>query len=56
MLFRSFGQGDTPIREVLQLMKKKRYKIPALIEYEYNGGDPVAEVLRCFDYIKEALA
>jgi len=51
-----FGQGDTPIREVLQLMKKKRYKIPALIEYEYNGGDPVAEVRRCFDYIKEALA
>ena len=51
-----FGQGDTPFREVLRLMKTKQYKIPALIEYEYKGADPIVEVRRCFDYIKEALA
>jgi len=49
------GEGDTPVREVLRLMKKKRYRIPAMIEYEYKGADPVTEVRRCFDYIKEVL-
>ena len=30
-----WGQGDTPIREVLQLLKKNKYDIPVQIEYEY---------------------
>ncbi len=34
-----FGQGETPIREVLQLLRTSRYKIPVMIEYEYKGGD-----------------
>jgi sugar phosphate isomerase/epimerase len=51
-----FGQGATPIREVLQLMKRKKYRFPALIEYEYKGGDPVQEVGRCLDYCRRALA
>lgn len=51
-----FGEGDTPIREVLQLLKKRRLKIPANIEYEYKGQDTIAEVTRCFDYMKQALA
>jgi len=50
------GQGDTPVKEVLQLLKKKRYRIPAMIEYEYDGADTVVEVRRCLDYVKEALA
>jgi sugar phosphate isomerase/epimerase len=51
-----FGQGDTPIKEVLALLKKHRWKIPANIEYEYNGSDTVAEVKRCLEYCKQALA
>jgi sugar phosphate isomerase/epimerase len=51
-----FGQGDTPIKEVLQLLKAKKYKIPANIEYEYQGADTVAEVKNCFNYCKQALA
>lgn len=51
-----FGQGDTPIREVLQLLRDKKWPIPANIEYEYEGGDTVAEVRKCFDYCKRALA
>ena len=51
-----FGEGDTPIKPVLQLLKKKRYRIPANIEYEYKGGDTVEEVRKCFDYCKQALA
>jgi sugar phosphate isomerase/epimerase len=31
-----WGQGETPLKEILQLMKKQEYKFPASIEYEYN--------------------
>jgi sugar phosphate isomerase/epimerase len=53
-----FGKGDTPIKQVLQLLKAKKYLIPANIEYEYGtrGMDTVAEVKKCFDYCKNALA
>lgn len=51
-----WGQGDTPIKETLQLLKTKKYDIPANIEYEYRGDDAVAEVKKCFEFIKGALA
>lgn len=51
-----FGEGDTKIKEVLQLLKKKKYRIPANIEYEYKGADTVAEVRKCYEYCKAALA
>ncbi|HLN04494.1 MAG TPA: sugar phosphate isomerase/epimerase [Bryobacteraceae bacterium] len=51
-----FGQGETPIKPVLQLLETKKYKIPANIEYEYEGADTVAEVRKCLDYCKAALA
>jgi sugar phosphate isomerase/epimerase len=51
-----FGQGETPIREVLRMLKKNKWAIPANIEYEYRGQDPVAEVKKCYQYMKEALA
>lgn len=51
-----WGEGDTPIKAVLQLLKTKKYDIPANIEYEYRGADAVAEVRKCFQFIKSALA
>jgi sugar phosphate isomerase/epimerase len=51
-----WGEGETPIKEVLQLLRQKRYDIPANIEYEYKGEDPVVEVRKCFEYCKAALA
>jgi len=52
-----WGQGDTPIRDVLQLLKKERWPIPAYIEYEYKGqGSPVDEVKKCLAFAKQALA
>ncbi len=51
-----WGEGDTPIKPVLQLLKTKKYPIPANIEYEYKGDDTVAEVRKCFLYCKNALA
>jgi len=50
-----FGQGETPIKEVLQVLKTKKYKIPANIEYEYKGADAQAEVAKCYQYMKQAL-
>lgn len=54
-----FGEGDTPIREVLQLMKKEKYGFTGYIEMEYKipaGSNAVAEVKKCFAYCKDALA
>ncbi len=51
-----WGTGDTPIREVLQLLQRERWPIRAHLEYEYPGtGSPVDEVTRCYDYMKQAL-
>ena len=50
-----FGEGDAPIRQVLALLRDKRWPIPANIEYEYKGADPVAEVKRCLEYCQKAL-
>ena len=52
-----WGTGDTPIREVLQLLKKERWPIRAYIEYEHRGeGTPVQEVQKCVAFVKQALA
>jgi sugar phosphate isomerase/epimerase len=54
-----WGQGGTPLKEILQLMKKQKYKFPGSIEYEYEtpeGSDVVSEVRKCVEYCKKALA
>jgi sugar phosphate isomerase/epimerase len=53
-----WGQGETPLKEVLQSMKRNKYKFPASIEYEYNtpeGSDVLTEVKKCVDYCRKAL-
>jgi sugar phosphate isomerase/epimerase len=52
-----WGTGDTPIRQVLQLLKKERWPIRAYIEYEHKGeAGAVDEVKKCFAFTKSALA
>lgn len=51
-----WGEGETPIKEVLHLLRTKKYNIPANIEFEYRGNDAVAEVRKCYQFIKDALA
>jgi sugar phosphate isomerase/epimerase len=54
-----WGQGQTPIKEVLRLMKQEKWTFPADIEVEYKipeGSTAVAEVARCARYCREALA
>ena len=50
-----WGQGDTPIKAVLRLLRDNRWPIPANVEYEHDGTDTVAEVGACLRYCDEAL-
>jgi len=53
-----WGQGDTPIKEVLLLMQRNSYNFTATIEREYpipEGSNAVQEVIRCMDYCKSVL-
>jgi sugar phosphate isomerase/epimerase len=54
-----WGQGKTPIKEALQLLKKEKWPIYADIELEYaipKGSTSVAEVAKCVAYCRDALA
>ena len=51
----AFGEGDTPLKECLHLIRDNKWKIPAMIEYEYKGADTVVEVRKCFEYSKKLL-
>ncbi len=53
-----WGKGNTPLREILTLLREKQYRIPATIELEYEipaGSDAVKETGKCFDYAKQIL-
>ena len=53
----AWGSGDTPIRDVLQLLKKERWPIRAYIEYEHKGeAGAIDEVKKCYAFAKNALA
>jgi sugar phosphate isomerase/epimerase len=55
----AWGTGDTPIKEILQTVKKNKWTMPATIELEYDvpeGSDAVKEVAKCLQYCKAALA
>jgi sugar phosphate isomerase/epimerase len=53
-----WGTGETPIKDILQLVKKNKWKIPGSVELEYNipeGSDAVQEVRKCVDFCRKAL-
>ncbi|HLU89760.1 MAG TPA: sugar phosphate isomerase/epimerase [Cyclobacteriaceae bacterium] len=53
-----WGQGDTPIAKVLQLMRDEKYKFPGTIELEYKipeNSDAVQEVGKCLEFCRKAL-
>ncbi len=52
-----WGEGDTPIQDVLRLVKNKKYAFPVYAEYEYLGlGTPAEELQRCMDYMRTAIS
>jgi sugar phosphate isomerase/epimerase len=52
-----FGDGDTPIKPVLVLIRDNKWPLRAFVEYEYPGmGNSVEEVKKCLDYLRSCLA
>jgi sugar phosphate isomerase/epimerase len=54
----AWGTGETPIKDILQMVKKNTWDIPASIELEYSvpeGSDAVKEVRKCVEYCRAAL-
>lgn len=51
-----FGDGDTPIAEVLQVLKTSASSIPAFVEYDYAGlRSPVDEVAAAVAYMAQTI-
>lgn len=53
-----WGEGDTPIKEILLLLKSKGYKIPVTIELEYKipeGSNAAEEVRICKEFARQIL-
>jgi sugar phosphate isomerase/epimerase len=54
-----FGQGDTPIAEVLRRIRDRRWNMQATIEFEYpvpSGSDRTIEMARALAFCRQALA
>ncbi|HLN54628.1 MAG TPA: sugar phosphate isomerase/epimerase [Bacteroidales bacterium] len=54
-----WGQGQTPVADILNLLRKKKSHIYADIELEYDvpkDSDAVQEVKKCVDFCRKVLA
>jgi sugar phosphate isomerase/epimerase len=54
-----FGEGDTPIVEVLRMIRDNKWNIQGTIEFEYpipTGSDLMTEIARALKYCRDALA
>jgi sugar phosphate isomerase/epimerase len=53
-----FGKGETPIADILLLLKKEKWPIEVDVELEYEipaDSDPAKEVVKCIDYMRNIL-
>jgi sugar phosphate isomerase/epimerase len=51
-----WGEGDTPLKEILRLIVDRKYPIRCYIDCDYKTGNRPADVKRSFEYAKAALA
>lgn len=53
-----WGQGDTEIRQILELMQREKYTFQATIELEYPvpaGSTRTAEIAKCLAFCKQVI-
>jgi sugar phosphate isomerase/epimerase len=53
-----FGKGETPIADILLLLKREKWPISADVELEYSipeGSDAAKEVAKCIEYMRNIL-
>jgi hypothetical protein len=53
-----WGEGDTPLKEILQMMKAEKYTFQATIELEYavpQGSSALAEMAKCVQFCRGIL-
>jgi hypothetical protein len=53
-----FGKGETPIADILNLLKKEKWPIEVDVEFEYEvpaDSNPAKEVVKCIDYMRNIL-
>jgi sugar phosphate isomerase/epimerase len=50
-----FGEGDAPIRQVLRLVRDRKYRIPFYLDCDYSTSSRPTDVKRSFAYAKAAL-
>lgn len=54
----AWGQGDTPIVEILQLIRDQKWPIQGMIEWEYRapeGSNCMKELTVCLEFARKAL-
>jgi sugar phosphate isomerase/epimerase len=53
-----WGEGDTPIADVVKLINSEGYSFPITIELEYDipeGSNAIEEIKKCVEYINNSL-
>jgi len=51
-----WGEGDTPVAEVLRLIRNRQAPVRCYIDCDYKTSDRPADVKRSFEFAKKALA
>jgi sugar phosphate isomerase/epimerase len=50
-----FGEGDTPIRDILRLVRDNNYPIRCYLDCEYPSEDRAGDIRRSLEYFRSAL-
>jgi len=50
-----WGEGDTPVRQILQTIRDAKYPIRCYVDCDYKGSDRLADIRRCFEYARKVL-
>jgi hypothetical protein len=51
----AWGEGDTPVKDILRLIRDRKYPIRCYIDCDYKTTNRPADVKRSFEYAKAAL-